>query len=129
EIDKDCKEPIITILPGQENKRIGGSMRLGSCVAELQENSQVAKIYGKNKITERHRHRFEVNPKYHSILKEKGLGLSGLDPTGELLEFIEIKNHPFFIGTQAHPELKSKLLTPHPLFVEFVKKAKEKKEK
>ncbi len=129
EIDKDCKEPIITILPGQENKRIGGSMRLGSCVAELQNGSQVAKIYGKNKITERHRHRFEVNPKYHSILKEKGLGLSGLDPTGELLEFIEIKNHPFFIGTQAHPELKSKLLTPHPLFVEFVKKAKEKKEK
>jgi len=129
EIDKDCTEPIVTILPGQENKKIGGSMRLGSCLAELSDNSQVAKIYGKNKITERHRHRFEVNPKYHSILKEKGLGLSGLDPTGELLEFIEIKKHPFFIGTQAHPELKSKLLTPHPLFVEFVKKAKEEKEK
>jgi CTP synthase len=129
EIDKDCKEPIVTILPGQENKKIGGSMRLGSCVAELQDGSQVAKIYGKNKITERHRHRYEVNPKYHSILKEKGLVLCGMDPTGELLEFIEIKKHPFFIGTQAHPELKSKLLTPHPLFVEFVKKAKEKKEK
>ena len=129
EIEKNCKEPIVTILPGQENKKIGGSMRLGSCVAELQDGSQVAKIYGKNKITERHRHRFEVNPKYHSILKEKGLVLCGLDPTGELLEFIEIKKHPFFIGTQAHPELKSKLLTPHPLFVEFVKKAKEKKER
>lgn len=126
EIDKNCKEPIVTILPGQENKRIGGSMRLGSCVAELLEGSQVSKIYGKNKITERHRHRFEVNPNYHSVLKEKGLVLCGMDPTGELLEFIEIKNHPFFIGTQAHPELKSKLLTPHPLFVEFVKKAKEK---
>ena len=129
EIDKNCKDPIVTILPGQENKKVGGSMRLGSCVAELQDGSQVAKIYGKNKITERHRHRFEVNPKYHSILKEKGLVLCGLDPTGELLEFIEIKKHPFFIGTQAHPELKSKLLTPHPLFVEFVKKAKEKKER
>lgn len=128
EIDKDCKEPIVTILPGQENKKIGGSMRLGSCVAELQDGSQVSKIYGKNKITERHRHRFEVNPKYHSILKEKGLVLCGLDPTGELLEFIEIKKHPFFIGTQAHPELKSKLLTPHPLFVEFVKAAKKRKE-
>ena len=104
-------------------------MRLGSCVAELQDGSQVSKIYGKNKITERHRHRYEVNPKYHSILKEKELVLCGMDPTGELLEFIEIKKHPFFIGTQAHPELKSKLLTPHPLFVEFVKAAKKRKEK
>lgn len=129
EIDKNCKEPIVTILPGQENKKIGGSMRLGSCVAELLDGSKVSEIYGKTKVSERHRHRFEVNPKYHSILKEKGLVLSGLDPTGELLEFIEIKKHPFFIGTQAHPELKSKLLTPHPLFVEFVKAAKKRKEK
>jgi len=129
EIDKDCKEPIITILPGQDGKTFGGTMRLGSQVTMLSKGSRVAEIYGKLKIEERHRHRFEVNPKYHKILKEKGLVLSGFDPTGKLLEFIEIKNHPFFIGTQAHPELKSKLLTPHPLFVEFVRATKKRKEK
>ncbi len=128
EIEIDCKEPIITILPDQDYKT-SKKMRLGSCVAELLEGSKVSEIYGKNKITERHRHSFEVNPKYHSVLKENGLGLSGFDPTGELLEFIELKKHPFFIGTLAHPELKSKLLTPHPLFVAFVKECKKRKEK
>lgn len=126
EIEIDCKEPIITTLLDKDKTE--RKMRLGSFVAELLDGSKVAEIYGKNKITERHRHRYEVNPKYHSILKEKGLGLSGFDQTGELLEFIEIKNHPFFMGTLANPELKSKLLTPHPLFVEFVKECKKRKE-
>lgn len=83
-------------------------------------------MYKKKEITERHRHRFEVNPDYYELLEEKGMTLSGRDKKTELVEFIELPHHPFFIGTQAHPEFKSRLDTPHPLFVGFIKACLEK---
>jgi CTP synthase len=129
EINKKTKHDVIKILPGQNLKKLGGSMRLGSYPAILEKNTLIRKIYKKKEIKERHRHRYEVNPKYHKILEKNGLVLSGKSPNKKLVEFIEIKDHPFFIATQSHPELKSKLLEPHPLFVEFVKKIKEIKNK
>ncbi len=98
-----------------------GTMRLGSYEAKLWENSLAAKLYWNTDITERHRHRYEVNPNYHEVLEEKGLTISGKSPSRDLTEFVEIENHPFFIATQAHPEFKSRLESPHPLFVWLVK--------
>ncbi len=92
-------------------------MRLGSYTTKLEKKSLVAKLYGKNTITERHRHRFEVNPEYYELLETHGLRLCGRDKKTKLVEFIELPDHPFFVGTQAHPEFKSRLDRPHPLFV------------
>ena len=82
------------------------------------------KLYGTEKVSERHRHRYEVNPEYHDILKKNGLGLVGMSPDGKLVEFIELPKHKFFMATQAHPELKSSLLKPAPLFDGFIKACK-----
>jgi len=121
EIDKDC-EPVICILPEQAKiMKKGGTMRLGSYEAILEEGSRVKEIYGTTIVHERHRHRYEVNPKYHTILKEKGMVFSGMNREKTLVEFIELPNHKFFIATQAHPELKSRLEKPAPLFLGFVK--------
>jgi CTP synthase len=103
----------------------GGTMRLGAYDAVLAEGSKVAAIYGRTTIEERHRHRYEVDMKFREALEEKGMIFSGLSPDGRLPEIIEIKDHPWFIGVQFHPELKSKPFDPHPLFKDFVRAAKE----
>jgi len=104
-------------------KNMGGTMRLGAYPCDLKKNSLAQKIYGQSQISERHRHRYEVNISFKKQLEEKGLIFSGMSPDGKLPEIIELKNHPFFIGVQFHPELKSKPFLAHPLFVEFVKSA------
>jgi CTP synthase len=99
---------------------LGGTMRLGAYEAVLKEGSRVAEIYGAHAISERHRHRYEVNIGYRKQLEEHGLVFSGLSPDGVLPEIVEIPDHPWFVGVQFHPELKSKPLAPHPLFASFV---------
>ncbi|OFW79968.1 MAG: CTP synthase [Alphaproteobacteria bacterium RIFCSPLOWO2_01_FULL_40_26] len=102
---------------------LGGTMRLGAYPCKITKGSFVEKIYGKTAISERHRHRYEVNINFKEKLEKAGLIFSGMSPDSKLPEIIEIKNHPFFIGVQFHPELKSKPFAPHPLFVSFVKAA------
>jgi len=102
---------------------LGGTMRLGAYPASLKKGSHVADIYGKPQITERHRHRYEVNASYIDRLEAKGVSFSGMSPDGKLPEIVEIPDHPWFVGVQFHPELKSKPFDPHPLFVSFVKAA------
>jgi len=106
-----------------KNSDIGGTMRLGSYECELAEGSLARKIYGVDKITERHRHRYELNIHYAEDLEKEGLLLSGLSPSGKLPEMVELKDHPWFIGVQFHPELKSRPFAPHPLFASFVEAA------
>ena len=102
---------------------LGGTMRLGAFPAHLKKGSKTAEIYGKTEISERHRHRFEVNINYKEKLEEAGFVMSGLSPDGELPEICERNDHPWFIGVQYHPELKSKPFEPHPLFISFIKAA------
>ncbi len=127
EIDKNSKFPVIHIMPDQAKKLLeqdyGGTMRLGSWECILKEGSLVKKLYGKTKISERHRHRFEFNNDFRKQFEKNGLVISGTSPDKKLVEIIELKNHPFFIGTQFHPELKSRPLTPHPLFLGFTNAA------
>jgi CTP synthase len=106
-----------------DNDDLGGTMRLGSYPANLKSNSKVADIYGVTNISERHRHRYEVNINFRDQLEEKGMIFSGMSPDGNLPEIIEYQDHPWFIGVQFHPELKSKPFDPHPLFTSFVKAA------
>ena len=128
EVDENCAEPVIDILEEQKGvTEKGGTMRLGSYPAIITEGSVVHSLYNSTKAFERHRHRYEVNPKYHEILLEKGLIISGMSPEGSLAEFIELKNHPYFVATQAHPELKSSLLNPAPLFRGLIEAALNKK--
>jgi len=101
----------------------GGTMRLGAYDAVLEAGSKVAGVYGATTIEERHRHRYEVDTQYRSALEEKGLLFSGMSPDGKLPEIVEVKDHPWFIGVQFHPELKSKPFAPHPLFADFVRAA------
>ncbi|MBR9766526.1 MAG: CTP synthase [Rhodobacteraceae bacterium] len=103
----------------------GGTMRLGAYTAHLAEGSKVAEVYGATEIEERHRHRYEVDIKYRDQLEACGLSFSGMSPDGRLPEIVEVKDHPWFIGVQFHPELKSKPFAPHPLFADFVRAAKE----
>ena len=110
-------------------KNLGGTMRLGSYKAKLKKNTLISKIYKYNLINERHRHRYEVNKNLRSKLEKKGLIFSGLSPDGSLPETIELKNHPWFIGVQFHPEFKSRPFAPHPLFSSFIKAAKNNSEK
>lgn len=126
EFNPKTPHPVIDIIPEQKeiikNKKYGATMRLGAYKAILKKGSKVWKIYGrKSHVSERHRHRYEVNPKYIKTLEKHGLVFSGKSPDGNLMEFLELPNHIFFIGTQAHPEFKSRPLRPHPLFVEFIK--------
>ena len=104
---------------------LGGTMRLGAYVAALAKGSRVAKIYGANQISERHRHRYEVNTKYRARLEEAGVRFCGMSPDGLLPEIIELPDHPWFIGVQFHPELKSRPFEPHPLFASFIHAAVE----
>ncbi len=122
EINPDTEHKVIDILPEQQEiKEKGGTMRLGAYKAILTPNSKVYQIYNSAQVYERHRHRYEVNPEYHKILEQNKLMLSGKSPDAKLVEFIELPNHKFFIATQAHPEFKSSLLNPAPLFTHFVK--------
>jgi len=126
EFDPQTPYPVIDILPEQkkliEESKYGATMRLGSYPAVLKEGSIVWKVYGKQKeVKERHRHRFEVNPEFHQVLQENGLVFSGVSPDGRLVEFIELKDHPYFVATQAHPEFKSRPLRPAPLFDGLIK--------
>jgi CTP synthase len=100
-------------------------MRLGLYEAKLQEGSQVAKVYGALTASERHRHRYEVNNDYRDALLSAGLILSGTSPDKRLVEMVELSGHPWFVGCQFHPELKSRPMQPHPLFVRFVRAAME----
>jgi CTP synthase len=122
EIDPDTPHPVIDILP--EQKMVsdkGGTMRLGAYVARLKENTLVRSLYGTSEVSERHRHRYEVNPEYHAIISDHGLVFSGVSGDGRLVEFIELPDLKFFLATQAHPELKSRMEKPAPLFYGFVK--------
>ena len=125
EFDKETKENVIYLMNGQEGKEsTGGSMRLGDFPAKLVKGSKTAKIYGKTNIVERHRHRYEVNQKFLKEIEKGGIVVSGTSPDGKLVEFVEAPGKKFFVGTQAHPELKSRPLRVHPLFMEFVKSLK-----
>jgi CTP synthase len=106
----------------------GGTMRLGAYPAMLAPGSQVEAIYGAGAVTERHRHRFEVNSRFRAKLEEAGLACSGSSPDGRLVEFVELPGHPYWVGTQAHPEFKSRADRPHPLFRELVAAALERAE-
>jgi len=128
EVDKKTQHPVIDFIPDQVNilqeSRYGATMRLGAYPAILKKGSLVHKLYGKNKVSERHRHRYEVNPEYIETLEEKGLVFSGRSPNGVLMEFMELPGHPYFVATQAHPEFKSRPMKPSPLFDGFIKAAK-----
>jgi CTP synthase len=116
------QNPVIDFMPDQKAiKEKGGTMRLGSFPCILKKGTRSLNSYKEQFITERHRHRYEVNNDFREILENNDLVLSGVSPDGKLVEMIEIEDHPFFIGCQFHPELKSRLLSPHPLFKSFVK--------
>jgi len=122
EINPETFHPVIDILPEQKHIEIkGATMRLGAYKAILRPDSKVVGFYNSEVVYERHRHRYEVNPKYHKVLRENGLVFSGTSEDGRLIEFIELPDHKFFIATQAHPEFKSSLLKPAPLFDGFVR--------
>lgn len=124
EFDDSTTHPVIDLLPEQKKiKDMGGTMRLGNWPCQLEPKSLAHRIYGRDLIEERHRHRYEVNPKYIKILTEKGLIFSGKSPDGKLMEIAEIPGHPFFIGTQFHPEFTSRPLCPNPMFYHFIEAA------
>jgi CTP synthase len=130
EFDEDAEHPVIATMADQEEivagkGDLGGTMRLGAYPARLAEGSIVAQAYGTTEVTERHRHRYEVNNHYRDALDKAGLRISGTSPDGRLVEFVELDRsvHPFFVATQAHPELKSRPTRPHPLFAAFVRAA------
>lgn len=135
EFDKNAKNPVIDVMQEQKelilDKKYGGTMRLGAYDCQIQENTISYKAYkdwtdsvkGPYIISERHRHRYEVNNDYRKILQEKGLVVAGINLKKDLIEIIELKNHPFFVATQFHPEFKSRPLNPHPLFLGLIKAA------
>ncbi len=121
EVDGKTNYPVVDILPEQRAiLEKGGTMRLGAYTAVMKPGSKIEKLYGSDEVSERHRHRYEVNPEYHEILEKNGLVFSGVSPDGTLVEFIENPELTYFVGTQAHPELKSTLLKPAPLFAGLV---------
>jgi CTP synthase len=124
EFDPDSPHPVIDLMETQKGiEKKGATMRLGAYPCILQEDSLAAKGYGKKKITERHRHRYEFNNKYRDAFAEKGMILSGLSPDSSLVEIVELKDHPWFLGCQFHPEFKSRPMEAHPLFKGFIKAA------
>ncbi len=124
EMEPATKFPVIDIMKEQKNITLkGGTMRLGEYPCVLQKGSKALSVYGKQKIFERHRHRYEFNNKYLKDFEEAGMLASGINPDNNLVEVIELKNHPWFVGVQFHPEYKSTVENPHPLFVRFVRAA------
>jgi CTP synthase len=121
EIEKDTPHPVVCLMEEQEKVvDLGATMRLGVWPCVLKKGSRAAEAYAAERIDERHRHRYEVNNKYRPALEEKGLVLCGQSPDRNLVEMIELPDHPWFIGVQFHPELKSQPLNPHPLFKAFI---------
>ncbi|MCB9266112.1 MAG: CTP synthase [Lewinellaceae bacterium] len=122
EVDPNSKEPVIDLMPEQKKiTKKGGTMRLGAYACELRRRSKASAAYGHLKISERHRHRYEFNNAYLEKMEKAGMTPSGINPESGLVEIVELKDHPWFIGVQFHPELKSTVETPHPLFVAFIK--------
>lgn len=125
EFEVDSPHPVIALLDSQlQVTRMGGTMRLGAYPCSVAEGSRSRDIYGESDISERHRHRFEVNNAYRDLLTEHGLTISGTSPDGGLVEMIEISDHPWFVAGQFHPELKSRPTRPHPLFASFIEAAR-----
>jgi CTP synthase len=121
EFEPECEHPVIALMDSQREVRdMGGTMRLGAYPCRLRPGSRTAQIYGTEEVSERHRHRYEVNNAYRELLAEFGMRCAGLSPDGTLVELIELTDHPWFIGCQFHPELKSRPMRPHPLFASFV---------
>jgi CTP synthase len=128
ELNPSTKHPVIDMM--EEQKKIttkGGTMRLGAYACKIKKGSKANAIYGETSIYERHRHRYEFNNKYLERMEEAGLKATGINPDSGLVEIVELKDHPWFVGVQYHPELKSTVLNPHPLFVKFVEAAIEHK--
>ena len=128
EFDKKTENPVIHIM--EEQKAVikkGGTMRLGSYPCVIKQGTLASKVYELEKIDERHRHRFEYNNDYKERLEKEGLICSGVSPDGNLVEIVELKNHPYFIASQFHPEFKSRPNRPSPLFIGLVKEAKKQK--
>jgi CTP synthase len=129
EWERDTSDPVICLMDSQRQVTdLGGTQRLGAYTARLAPGSRSAEIYGGNEISERHRHRYEVNNAYRPQLEEAGMRISGTSPDGNLVEMIELPSHPWFVATQAHPELKSRPDHPHPLFASFVRAAMERRD-
>ncbi|HJV36785.1 glutamine amidotransferase-related protein, partial [Geomonas sp.] len=128
EFKPECENPIIHLMEEQKGvERKGGTMRLGAYPCSLTKGTFAQKAYGATEISERHRHRYEFNNHFRTALSEKGLVISGVYKEGDLVEIIELHDHPWFLGCQFHPEFKSKPLNPHPLFKAFVGAAREKR--
>ncbi len=124
EVDAKTPHPVINLMEKQKKvKKMGGTMRLGAAPCKLTKATKAYQAYGKATISERHRHRYEFNNKYLKDFNDSGMLTSGVNPDNELVEIIELKDHPWFVGAQFHPELKSTVANPHPLFVGFVKAA------
>ena len=121
EMDPACKAPVIDLMESQKSiVKKGGIMRLGAWDCEVKPGTKVSEIYPTASVSERHRHRYEFNNAYLNDFHEKGMVTSGVNPATGLVEIVELKNHPFFVAGQFHPELKSTVANPHPLFVKFV---------
>ncbi|MEX0690229.1 MAG: CTP synthase [Gemmatimonadales bacterium] len=124
EFAPECEHPVVALMDSQRDvENLGGTMRLGAYPCKLRAGSRVRAIYGQDEVSERHRHRYEVNNAYRDVLAEHGLRCTGLSPDGSLVEMIELPEHPWFVGCQFHPELKSRPMRPHPLFARFVEAA------
>jgi CTP synthase len=120
----DTEDPVICLMNSQrEVTDLGGTMRLGAFTARLLAGSHAAEIYGTTEASERHRHRYEVNNAYRDPLAEGGMTVSATSPDGDLVEMVELREHPWFLATQFHPELKSRPTHPHPLFASFIEAA------
>ncbi|MEE8251543.1 MAG: CTP synthase [Gemmatimonadales bacterium] len=128
EFEAECAHPVISLMDSQQDVQdVGGTMRLGAYPCRLTPGSRAAKIYPTQEVSERHRHRYEVNNEYRGVLAEYGMLCTGLSPDGSLVELFELSNHPWFIGCQFHPELRSRPNRPHPLFTSFVSAARTRK--
>ena len=124
EMDANTTAPVIAMMEEQkkiENK--GGTMRLGAYTCKITDDTLTHEVYGRSQISERHRHRYEFNNAYADEFKKAGMMPTGINPQSKLVEIVELKDHPWFIGVQYHPEYKSTVAKPHPLFVHFVKAA------
>ena len=124
EMDPGTPHPVIDILPEQKKSiEKGGTMRLGAYKALLKEGTLTKSLYGTREASERHRHRYEFNNAFREKLEQAGLVMSGISPDGQLVEIVEIRDHPWFLGCQFHPEFKSRPMAPHQLFVSFIRSA------
>ncbi len=128
EVSPDTPDPVIDLLPDQKGvEDKGGTMRRGAYPCRIQKDSRAYEAYQQLEIRERHRHRFEFNNDYRDNLEKAGMLLSGVSPDGRLVEIIELPKHPWFVGTQFHPEFRSRLRNPHPLFRDYIKAALQKR--